>query len=329
MAKNDLTTTVLKQAKDFGLKILSGIIVKRLIESNGEIKSVECIDKQTLRRFHLTATIVIVSGGAIHSPALLLRSNLEKYSHHRYVGRYLMRHCNAVVCSLFPFKTNPENIFHKQIGVSVFYEDLRSRFGTSTGIIQDIYTPHPQIIEQFAPIGLKRFCGALSGYVQNLLCIAEDDPNFENVVSLSHERDGYALPLINIYHRYSSDDYLRRDYLIRRAKNILREAGGLAHYVYQLDTFSHAVGTVRFGDSPETSALDKYCRFFGIRNLFVLDGSFFPTSTGVNPSLTIGANSLRVADYIISMFNRLARSSYHIGAIQPDVVASEEEHEQI
>jgi choline dehydrogenase-like flavoprotein len=304
-AKNDLTTTVLKKAQDFGLEILAGIIVKSLVEDKGEIKSVECLDKDTQESFHLSAKIVIVSGGAIQSPALLMRSNLQKYNHHRIVGKYLMRHCNAVVCSVFPYRTNPEKTFHKQVGVSVFYEDFRKRLHTSTGIIQDIYTPPRELIEHFAPHGLKRLCGSFSGYVQNLLCIAEDDSNIENSVSLSGEFDANKLPVIKIKHHFSSDDYLRRDYLIRRAKKILRKAGALAHYVHKLDTFSHAVGTVRFGTSSETSVLDKHCRFFGIKNLFVLDGSFFPTSAGVNPSLTISANSLRVAAYIISEFDQI------------------------
>jgi choline dehydrogenase-like flavoprotein len=66
-----------------------------------------------------------------------------------------------------------------------------------------------------------------------------------------------------------------------------------------IDSFSHAVGTLRFGDNPKTSVLDKNCKFHGIKNLYVLDGSFMPASAGVNPSLTITANALRVADFIV------------------------------
>lgn len=215
-----------------------------------------------------------------------------------------MRHCNAIVCSLFPYKTNPERIFHKQVCITAFYEDLREQLHSSTGIIQDIYTPPREAIEHFAPHGLKRIAGNVTQFIQNLLCIAEDDPNIENSVSLSEELDAYGLPVIKIKHHYSTDDYLRRDYLIRRAKRILVTAGALGHYVHKIDTFSHAVGTARFGTSPEKSVLDKHCRFFGIKNLFVLDGSFFPTSAGVNPALTISANSLRVAAYIISKFDQ-------------------------
>ena len=65
-------------------------------------------------------------------------------------------------------------------------------------------------------------------------------------------------------------------------------------YVHQIKTFSHAVGTVRFGADPATSVLDESCRYRGVDNLHVVDASFMPTSAGLNPSLTISANALRV-----------------------------------
>jgi choline dehydrogenase-like flavoprotein len=62
--------------------------------------------------------------------------------------------------------------------------------------------------------------------------------------------------------------------------------------------FPHSCGTLRFGEDPATSVLDVNCRVHGVRNLYVADSSFMPTSLGINPSLTIAANALRVADKI-------------------------------
>jgi len=61
---------------------------------------------------------------------------------------------------------------------------------------------------------------------------------------------------------------------------------------------AHQNGTARFGKDPKTSVLDVHCRSHDIKNLFVVDGSFFVSSSAVNPSLTIMANALRVGDYI-------------------------------
>ena len=61
---------------------------------------------------------------------------------------------------------------------------------------------------------------------------------------------------------------------------------------------AHQNGTIRFGRDPKTSALDINCRSHEVDNLYVVDGSFFPSSGAVNPALTIMANALRVGDHI-------------------------------
>ena len=60
---------------------------------------------------------------------------------------------------------------------------------------------------------------------------------------------------------------------------------------------SHLHGTCRMGDDPARSVLDRWCRSHDVPNLWVVDGSVFPTSGGYNPTLTILANAYRVADY--------------------------------
>ncbi|HEX9893606.1 MAG TPA: GMC family oxidoreductase, partial [Gemmatimonadales bacterium] len=62
---------------------------------------------------------------------------------------------------------------------------------------------------------------------------------------------------------------------------------------------AHQNGTIRFGDDPATSALDRNCRAHELDNLYVVDGSFFPSSSAVNPALTIMANALRVGDHLL------------------------------
>jgi len=61
---------------------------------------------------------------------------------------------------------------------------------------------------------------------------------------------------------------------------------------------AHQNGTIRFGRDPKTSALDVNCRMHDLDNLYVVDGSFFPSSAAVNPALTIMANALRVGHHL-------------------------------
>jgi choline dehydrogenase-like flavoprotein len=71
---------------------------------------------------------------------------------------------------------------------------------------------------------------------------------------------------------------------------------------------AHQCGTVRFGRDPKTSALDVHCRAHDVDNLYVVDGSFFPSSGAVNPALTIVANALRVGDHLIERLGASTRT---------------------
>lgn len=62
---------------------------------------------------------------------------------------------------------------------------------------------------------------------------------------------------------------------------------------------AHKNGTIRFGDDPGTSALDPHWKAQELDNLYVVDGSFFPSSAAVNPALTVMANALRVGDHLL------------------------------
>jgi choline dehydrogenase-like flavoprotein len=66
---------------------------------------------------------------------------------------------------------------------------------------------------------------------------------------------------------------------------------------------AHQNGTVRFGHDPKRSALDVNCKAHEVDNLYVVDGSVFPSSAAVNPALTIMANALRVGDRLIERMN--------------------------
>jgi len=294
-AKNDTAVTALRKADQANLHVMAGTIAARLNEENGRVVSVECIDKKSGERSTVVADTFVVSCGAVHSPAVLLRSGIERFDRSGCLGRNLMRHCNAIVGSLFPFRVNPDGVNHKQVAILDFYEDMREETGAAVGVIQDMCMPPAPAVRHLAPKGFRYLASAFSTCIQSLLCIAEDAPRLQNRVTLGSGRDDFGLPITEIAHEYSAEDLMRRDFMVKVAKMILRKAGGLVPKVREIGSFSHAVGSVRFGDDPKIAVLDPYCRVFGTENLHVVDGSFMPTSGGVNPSLTIAANALRVA----------------------------------
>ena len=66
---------------------------------------------------------------------------------------------------------------------------------------------------------------------------------------------------------------------------------------------AHQNGTIRFGNDAATSVLDRNCKAHDVDNLYVVDGSFFPSSSAVNPALTIMANALRVGEHLLERIN--------------------------
>jgi choline dehydrogenase-like flavoprotein len=247
---------------------------------------------------------VIVAAGALGSAHLVLASGLDELSPARAaVGRYLMRHDNAMVFGLFAERPDRQQRFHKQIALHDWY------FGdpaasdadgmTKLGGVQQMMTPPTALVRAHLPrplAALSRFTEHLTG----LLCIAEDQPSAGNGCSIDPSvRDAYGLPQLVIDHRYSARDRAASNALIRRARRVLHHTGAVVCYAHRVKTFSHAVGTLRMGIDPAGSPLDPVCRFRGLANLWVTDGSALPMSAGVNPSLTIAANALRAAEAIV------------------------------
>ena len=108
------------------------------------------------------------------------------------------------------------------------------------------------------------------------------------------QTDRFGLPKLNVRHSYTARDEAAASTLIRAAKEVLRAAGARLTWIYQIDTFSHALGTVRMGPEASTSPHDRDGRYRGLDNLFIVAGSALPRSGGLNPSLTIAANALRI-----------------------------------
>ena len=304
-AKNDVTQTALKHADPQHLTILARTLAVRLIEEDGRVVALEAIDRDTDRRLTLRAKVFVLAGGTIGTPALLLRSGLESRDRSASVGRYLMRHCNGMVGAPFPFRTNPERVNHKQICISDLYERERDQNGMAVGIIQDMCMPPAEVVRALGPRGFRWAAALSAGFIQSLICIAEDEPQADNRVSLAAETDRLGMPIVRIDHQYTDGDRRRRRLLMTAARKVLRRAGGIGSKAKLIESFSHAVGSVRMGKTDREGALDPRCRYWGVPNLFVADGSFMPTSGGVNPSLTITANALRVAGHIRDEFGSL------------------------
>jgi choline dehydrogenase-like flavoprotein len=262
-----------------------------------------------------SADVVVVSCGAINSAALLLRSANEKHPNglangSGVVGRHYMGHVNSILMAVS--KCPNPTVFQKTLSVNDFY------FGSPEW---QYPMGHISFVGKLDGITLSAGAPAIApGFTLDLMAnhsldfwlTSEDLPDPENRVALNRNGE------IVLSYRPNNEEGHKR--LIAKLKDLMKqqtacpEHGRECHqglfsrglYVGQripLAGVAHQNGTIRFGDDPKRSALDRNCKAHEVENLYVVDGSFFPSSGAVNPALTIMANALRVGDHLTERMN--------------------------
>jgi choline dehydrogenase-like flavoprotein len=282
--------------------------------SGSEIKAVQAkIGEQS---YLFLGSIFVLSCGAINSAALLLRSANEKHPHgianrNNQVGRCLMKQQMSVVVQLT--SSSHSGLFQRTLGVNDFYwgdDQYPYPMGNvqeSGGILQDvIFSEAPPILSIFTRLmpgfGLRQLATrSLGWWLQT-----EDLPNPNNRVRLAGDR---------LHIDYEPSNVEAHDRLVYRWLDVLKAiqterpsqfnfSGVLPRSDMPIQVVAHQCGTCRFGEDPETSVLDLNCRTHEVQNLYVVDSSFFPSSSSTSPGLTVIANAIRVGEHLIQRLER-------------------------
>jgi choline dehydrogenase-like flavoprotein len=249
-----------------------------------------------------SADIVVVACGAINSAALLLRSANDMHprglaNSSGVVGRHYMGHINSVLLAISR-EANP-TVFQKTLGINDFYHRADD-FEFPLGHISFVGKFDAITLSAGAPPFVPGFTlDAIAKHSLDFWLTSEDLPDPENRVTVN--RDGKIM----LAYKPNNEEGHKR--LIAKLKKILNHLEPGFHIIPRnlfvgqripLAGVAHQNGTIRFGDDPATSALDPNCKAHDIDNLYVVDGSFFPSSAAVNPALTIIANALRVGEHL-------------------------------
>ncbi len=308
--KNDSEKTCLKPAiEQYGASLWDNCEVLKIEEKNGSVERVTCRHNEKI--VEVTADILILAAGALASPLLLLQSSNSRWPNglansSGLLGRYLMRHyIDLFAIDVADIQVNEES--QKQIGFNDLYQLQEGKFGTVQSFGQ--MPPIEVVMEELS--GGVPFGGSLLsalfkmtkpvmawGYEKHFAnklvfaSIMEDRPDYHNRVW----SEGNALSL---YYKVSDEDRKKikqfRKMIVKAFEpfsvNVMKQADSNKR-------IAHACGTCRFGEDPAQAVLNRFNQAHDISNLYVVDASFFPTSAGINPSLTIAANALRVADHI-------------------------------
>ena len=290
--------------------LLTRALVTRLETSASGREVTQVHVERDGQRETYSAGVVVSACGAINSAALLLRSANDRHpnglaNRSDQVGRNYMCHLNSVMLavSLCP---NP-TVFQKTLGINDFYFSSRE-WDYPMGHISFVGKTDAHVLAAGAPRIVPNFTlDLMARHSLDFWLTSEDLPDPDNRVTLADKGR------IRLSYRPNNEEGHKR--LQAKLKQLVKQLRCPAHgdkclqdalpmqaYIGKripLAGVAHQNGTTRFGRDPKSSVLDLNCRAHDLDNLYVVDGGFFPSSSAVNPALTIIANALRVGDHLL------------------------------
>ena len=321
-AKSDMRVTVLRAALQTGkLTIQPWTFVRKLKVAAGRVTALECIvgdPNGSMRIEDLSAPVIVVACETLETNRLLMASGVGNPN---VIGRYVMFHITGGARSIAPEPTTTwDNAPHTAYSMSYYDklgEDLARPF-LKTGILLVSSNGGPLAEvnrKQYWGDRARRFFNNVYPYKFDLSYIGDSMPTRYNRVVLRQDAvDRYGMPGTEITYRPHPFDLNAADFITGKSKAMLKLAGGkteddappdLREFLGKKPTarqLYHSTGGCRMGEDRAISVVNPECRVHEVENLYIADGSVFPTGSGLNPTLTIQANALRVGRHIVECF---------------------------
>jgi choline dehydrogenase-like flavoprotein len=292
-------------ARHPNLTLLTGAYVARLeVDTTGRTVNAVHVTRNG-RPERYSADLVVVACGALSSALLLLRSVSARHPRglangSGLVGRNYMRHNQSVLMALM--RERNDTVFQKTLAVSDYY------FGSDDwpfplGLIQMCAAAHgAEIRGEALPEWLewlpKTPFDVMARHSMAFWLSSEDLPRPENRVYYHGERIILDVTENNLQAHRRLRQKLQDHLSAAGAHPALVERKLYLGKDIPIAGTAHQAGTLRFGSDAASSVLDLNCKAHELDNLYVTDASFFPSIGAVNPTLTIIANALRVADHL-------------------------------
>ncbi len=279
--KLDAESAALADAmEDRNITLRTGVTVRR-IETDGDR-----VTGLITSGGRLTAPRIVIAAGAVHTAALLLRSDNEGHPNglansSDQVGRNFMNHNASAVLALSHRRNR--SVYQKTLQINDWYAE-------GLGNVQLLGRVSTPILA--AQTGLPKPMAALiANRAIDFYAMSEDLPNPDSRVTVQGD------DIVLDWKRSNWEAHLA---LVSRLKTSLKKAGFpvVLSKAFDRRTPSHQCGTARLGDDPAVSVCDPFGKAHDLDNLYICDASLLPTSAAVNPSLTIAALALRQADYL-------------------------------
>lgn len=316
-AKASTDLTHWPAALEAGAHLVTGARVREItVDQRGLASGAVYVDRSGVER-RQKANVVVVAGNGIGTPRLLLLSKSNLFpqglaNSSGLVGKNLMMHPYGAVVGTYD---EPLESWLGPAGQSIesmeFYET-----DTSRGFVRGAKW---NVMPSGGPLGMRSGYGGRpvheswgANFHRNVKAnlgrsfewgiIAEDLPDEANQVVLDPElTDSDGIPAPKLVYSSSENTSKLIDFHVERAREAHEAAGAISTSTTKLmrDCGWHLMGTARMGNDPATSVIDKWGRAHDVPNLYIIDGSTFVTSSGVNPTATIMALALRSVEHLI------------------------------
>jgi choline dehydrogenase-like flavoprotein len=276
---------VIPALEQHGARILGDCLVVKLEVKGRAVQSALCIWNG--RQVMIRGRVFVLGLNALLTPALLLRSANEAFpdglgNSSGMVGRNLMWHVSDYLSVRFKALRGPLNeLLQHGISLNDFYVSDGVKLGNIHAHVGRVLNADDAVPTATDAAGTAAFA-----------TIVEDFPYLDNRVTPMAGSDSGVLW-----------EYHHRDELRSRSQMLISAFADALKSTCEVSAREpsgrlnpgHMCGTCRFGNNSRTSVLDRDNRLHDLDNAYVVDASFFPSSGGINPALTIMANSLRVS----------------------------------
>lgn len=260
------------------------------------------------------AHVVIMACNGIGTPRILLNSQSSAFpdglaNSSGLMGKNLMFHPYASITGVFDQVMDGYKGPHDSMLSQEFYETdvdrgfLRGYTFETTRGMGPVNTALSGILRENISWGANhhREFRQMFSRTTGMVAICEDLPEEHNCVTLDpYLKDSHGIPSPKIHYTLSQNSQKMLDHATARATEVLRAAGATDVYSDSPLIYGgwHLMGTARMGKNPKTSVVNEWGRSHDVKNLFIVDGSVFVTSAGVNPTCTIQALALYIGDQI-------------------------------
>ncbi|MEO7190863.1 MAG: GMC family oxidoreductase [Vicinamibacterales bacterium] len=311
------------------LEIRSNAVVARILtDDKGLAKGVQYFDRRTGAEQQVLGKVVVLGASTVDSTRILLNSKSSTYPNgigngSDVIGRYLCEQIRFHVRGYFPtLEGNPTRNDRGVSGEHLYLPRFNHRAGHTRDYLRGFGSQfwNTGASATGAHAGSERIPGfgiSLKRAIKRRHPAWFEMHPYGEVLPYAHNRitvgesgnDRYGVPLPRIDYRLGENERKMAEHMADTAEEIIKTAGGVIvdYKRGALDYNGSAIhehGTCRMGADPKRSALNRFNQMHEVKNLFVVDGSAFPTATEKNPTLTILALSWRATDYLAEQIKK-------------------------